>query len=159
MILQDDNLKEHEEIHDVSQLSFQCDMCDYKSKSQKGVNIHKGSKHKGTTSSSTNPQSSQIPINCILKDEGCQNIITSYFTKYTAICTHCKQFLVEKLKSTPFSHDLCPCCHELSSGPPLSLCNVCVQDIKKDGWTDSPWGSWHYDRLTGEIICIDLDFT
>ena len=66
---------------------------------------------------------------------------------------------VEKLKSTPFSHELCPCYHELSGGPPLTLCSVCETDIKKDGWTDSPWGSWHFDRHAEEIICIDLDFT
>ena len=158
IFVSNDIFNEHEEtIHEESQLSFKCDLCDYKSKSQKGVNIHKGSKHKSSSTSSTSP--SQTPINCILQDEGCQSIVTSYYSKYTAICNSCKHLLAEKLKSTPFSHDLCPCCHKLSRGPPLSLCNECVEDIHTAGWTDSPWGSWHLDRFSGEIICIDLDFT
>lgn len=156
--------------HPEPEVVFKCDLCNFSSKSQKGINIHRGSKHKDLTVAATTvpftnsfPTSSQIPINCIRhKDDGtvdgCQNVILSYFTRYTAICEDCSKSLEHKLRLTPFSHDLCPCCHEISEGPPLSLCQECLQDIETDGWTESGWGSWHMDKKIGKIVCISLDF-
>ena len=135
----DDFLREHKESVHVSNLDeeliFKCDLCDYKSKSRKGVNIHKGSKHKNFTSAlasvSVPPSEyvqSQTPLNCILYEEGCPNMISSYYSKYTAICNSCSIMLENKLQSTPFSHDLCPCCHEVSGRTPLSLCTDCLNE-------------------------------
>ena len=134
----------------------------------KGVNIHKGSKHKHYKSSNSTTATSsaqtfsfssfQTPINCILEEEGCQNVVTSYFNKYTAICSTCTIFMDEKLKASAFSPDICPCCHQPSSGAPLSLCLDCLNSIQDDGYLDSSWGSWHLDRISGRIICIYLDF-
>ena len=100
----------------------------------------------------------QIPINCIRHEDGCDNMISSYFNKYTAICKSCSKFLAEKLKSTPYSHFLCPCCHEPNSGEPLSFCAECIGDLYQDGWIETGRGSWHLDRDKNEIVCISLDF-
>ena len=99
----------------------------------------------------------QIPVNCIRKANGCQNLILSYYSEYTAICDTCKKYLKQKLMSTPHPHYLCPCCHKRSEGPPLSLCSECFEDIQVDGFTESGYGSWHLDRRSGEIVCISLD--
>ena len=100
----------------------------------------------------------QTPVKCIRYSDGCKAIISSYYTEYTAICEPCSTLLKKKLMTTPFPHDLCPCCHQASNGPPLSLCMECLDDIQLDGYTESGYGAWHLDRNTGEIICISLDF-
>ena len=100
----------------------------------------------------------QVPVNCIRYENGIRNIIRSYYTEYTAICEPCSTFLKKKLKTTPYSHMICPYCHQATNGPPLSLCLECMQDIQSDGWTKSSFGAWHLDRNTGEVICISLDF-
>ena len=144
---------------------FKCELCSFVSKSQRGVNIHKTTIHKNFTpnntiqSTSSVSESYQSPINCIRQSDGCDNIIYSYYNKYTAICDACLDFMDKKLKSTPFSHQLCPCCHQPSSGPPLSLCSECMDDIYDDeGYAESRWGSWHFDRKKQNIVCISLDF-
>ena len=103
--------------------------------------------------------SNQVPISCIRREEGCKNMIDTYYNEYTAICDPCSTFLAQKLTETPFSHNLCPCCHKHSSGPLLSLCAECHDDILQDGWTESQWGSWHMDKMKGKIVCIYLDFS
>ena len=163
-----DNLKEHKEKCHASytneDLKFSCEFCNYKSKSQKGVNIHKGSKHKNAQSLSTSRSitpfvsTSQNPINCIRHQDGCQDVLTFYYNEFTAICDSCSTFIEKKLKSTPFSHDICPCCHEPSNGIQLSLCSECLESIEDDGYAESSWGSWHLDRSRGQVICIGLDF-
>ena len=100
----------------------------------------------------------QLPIFCIRHENGCQNVITSYYAKYTAICDDCLEFLENKLKTTPFCHSLCPCCHHPSGGSPLSFCSECLIDLENDGWIETGWGSWHLDRRLGKIVCISLDF-
>ena len=95
---------------------------------------------------------------CILHEDGCQSMVTDYFNNFTAICATCVQFLENKLKSSPFPQDLCPCCHQSCLGPPFSLCKECLTEIESDGYADSTWGSWHLDRRTGKMICIGLDF-
>ena len=100
----------------------------------------------------------QVPVNCIRYENGCRKIIRSYYTEYTPICEPCTTFLKRKLKTTPYSHWICPCCHQATNGPPLTLCRECMQYIQSDGWTESGFGSWHLDRITGEVICISLDF-
>ena len=119
---------------EVEQENFKCD---YKSKSKKGVNIHRGSKHKSAPKIASPPSPSlQTPINCILKDDGCPNILNTYFNKYTAICSSCQDFLEKKLKSSPFSPDLCPCCHQNSNGAQYSLCSECLESIQDDGYAE-----------------------
>ena len=92
--------------------------------------------------------SHQTPINCILQGDGCPNLLTSYFTKYTAICPSCQVSMKSKLLSSPFSPDLCPCCHQASNSLPYSLCSECLESIQEGGYTDSSWGSWHLERIT-----------
>ena len=150
-------------VHETNQdeSKFKYDLCEYVSNSRKGVNIHKGSKHKASktaASISSIVSSSQSPISCILQEEGCPNLVSSYYTKYTAICMPCSIMMKEKLESSPYLHTLCPCCHLPSTGAPFSLCRVCLDDIQVDGYTESDWGSWHLDRNNGKIICIDLNF-
>ena len=99
---------------------------------------------------------SQVPINCIMYEEGCTNMISKYFNNYTAICEPCSAYMNMKLKATPFPHHLCPCCHEASEGPPLSLCKECLREIDVDGYAESQWGSFHLDRTSGKIACINL---
>ena len=50
----------------------------------------------------------QAPIYCIRYENGCQNLVYSYFTKYTAICDSCSMYIDEQLKLSPYPHDLCP---------------------------------------------------
>ena len=158
-ILKQHHSSVHETSLEVQQMKFKCDLCAYESKSEKGVKIHRGFKHKSApTSTSLASTSSQTPMNCILKDDGCPNFLTSYFNKYTAICPSCQDFLEKKLKSSPFSPDLCPCCHQNSDGLQYSLCSECLESIQDDGYADSSWGSWHLNRTSGKILCIGLDF-
>ena len=86
-------------------------------------------------------------------------MVMTYFNRYTAICDTCSALMSMKLRTSPYPHNLCPCCHQqLLDDPPLSLCADCMQDIVQDGYAESPWGSWHLDGSTGKIVCIALDF-
>ena len=100
----------------------------------------------------------QVPINCIMFEEGCTNLVSKYFNMYTAICRHCSDLLETKLMTSPYPHDLCPCCHQHVEGSKLSLCAECLEEIYRDGYAESPWGSWHLDRDNGKIVCISLSF-
>ena len=86
-------------------IDFKCDQCDFRSKTQKGVNIHNGSNHKEDVSTVMLPLKQvvpgQIPINCIRKENGCSNIISVYHNRWTAICDSCEYFMNEKLKLSP----------------------------------------------------------
>ena len=55
----------HEASPDVQQLLFKCDLCSYESKSKKGVNIHKGSKHKSAQPSSSRKSSTSTRFQSI----------------------------------------------------------------------------------------------
>ena len=101
---------------------------------------------------------SQTPIPCIRNEDGCRNVIYSYFNKYTAISVSCSRFLYDKLQATPYPHSLCLCYHNPSEGKPLSFCTECMDDLHQDGWIETGRGSWHLDRNNGNIVCISLDF-
>ena len=103
-------------------------------------------------------QEHSIPINCIRHIEGCKEVVHNYFNEYTSICEACSNYMGERLMSTPFPHDVCPCCHDPTEGPPLALYNECYREVHQDGYAESPWGSWHLDRNTGKIVCIYLNF-
>ena len=100
----------------------------------------------------------QEPINCIRHVDGCENIIHSYFNKYTAICDSCILLMDQKQKSSPYSQYICPCCHQPNSGVPYSLCAECLADTYEDGWVETGRGAWHLDRDRDRIVCIYLDF-
>ena len=152
-VLDEHVVNSHETVSEEN--LFKCEFCDYASKSKKGVKIHRTAKHKEFVV----PTATKHPINCILSEEGCTNILYQYYDMYTAICGSCSDMLDAKFQSTPFSHDLCPCCHEpSSSGIPLSFCSECNEDIYKDGYTNSRWGGWHLDRNTNKIVCVYLDY-
>ena len=106
----------------------------------------------------SNQLKTQMPINCIRHENGCRNMIYSYYNEYTAICESCSSYLAEKLKSSPYDHNLCPCCHKHSEGLPLSLCNECLEDVYDGGWCETGHGAWHLDRNSGNIVCIYLGF-
>ena len=75
-------------------LLFQCHLCTYSSTSQKGVNIHKGAKHKAekmNTTKSINispaPTTASIssadlkdPVPCFGHDEGCTKLVDGILT-------------------------------------------------------------------------------
>ena len=115
---------DHEEPPDIqlNEKDFKCEMCSYETTSLKGLNIHKGAKHKklkksGATSartSSTSTATLKPPMNCVRSDSGCTNLINNYFSELTAICNECKVFMDNWLKTSPFPANLCPCCHETS---------------------------------------------
>ena len=159
-----DELKKHDQSHQNPHELFKCEFCKFVSKSQKGLNVHRSTVHKNSLLSRTLPTSytsehHQSPINCIRHANGCNNVIYSYYNKYTAICDSCLDYLEKKLKMTPFSHKLCPCCHKPSLGTPLSLCAECMDDINsEEGYTESRWVAWHLDRMKNRIVCISLDF-
>ena len=164
-------------IHEAS-TKFKCDLCEYESASKKGVNIHKGSKHKSqkvnasnkksepapTSSASFSTSSDSLsfslapPITCIRRVDGCPNIVSKYFDKCSAICTDCSQFLDNLQKSSPFSPQLCPACHQPSGENNYSLCSLCLEWLTEDGFRESDFGSWVLDRNTGQVICTQLDF-
>ena len=153
-------LKMHMDITHKCFDVFKCESCDFVSKSQRGVNIHKSTVHKTLSEKrTTTPEPPQIPINCIRHADGCPNLIHSYFNRYTAICDSCLVYMDQKLKSTPFSHQLCPCCHQQTDGIPLSLCSECLEDVySEEGYAESRWGAWHLDKKSKKIVCIYLDF-
>ena len=128
------------------------------------MKIHKSAKHKEKKSKAqptpkTIPfPSSNQPIPCIRHSDGCQNIVHSYFTNFTAMCESCKVFMSSLKNSSPFSSALCPCCHEPSKGNSYSLCSTCLEYLYKEGFTESEWGSWVLDENSGEIVCQQLDF-
>ena len=176
-----DILREHKqslhegtsEKHSLSQeLLFHCDFCAYSSTSQKGVNIHKGAKHKtekmNTTSSiniSSAPRTTNIslanlkdPVPCFRHEEGCTKIVEEYFDTYTAFCNECIIFMNEKQKTSPFSPNLCPCCHnEANSEENFSLCSDCLEYLLENGFVESDWGSWVLDRDSKKILCQQLE--
>ena len=108
-----------------------------------------------------NPQP-QLPNRLLLiafyKVTAVQTFYPPIFNKYTAICASCQVSMENKLQSSPFPPNLCPCCHQASNGLPYSLCSECLESIHEDGYADSSWGSWHLNRSTGQILCIGLDF-
>ena len=144
---------------------FKCDMCEYESASKKGVNIHKGSKHKTVlpsnslpTTETTSSYPANPPISCIRIGDGCKNLVSDYFDRFTAICKDCELFMKSIQDSSPFSSALCPCCHDPSGGDPYSLCSTCTDYLFKEGFTESEWGAWVLDRNCGKVVCIQLDF-
>ena len=71
---------------------FSCDLCSYTSNSRKGLNIHKGAKHKPELSETKSKTASNClsPTRCIKSDDGCTETLTSYSNSYTAICSNCE---------------------------------------------------------------------
>ena len=145
--------------------------CDYWSTSRKGVNIHKGSKHKSekvleTNQLSSSSTSQSVPSNdglktpkpCVRHDEGCLAILTDYFDMHSAICNDCTVYMETRQKSSPFPSNLCPCCHHLVDGEPFSLCSECLDYLSENGFSESDWGVWVLDRNRGKILCMQLDF-
>ena len=106
------------------------------------------------TSNTSN--SSIIP--CVREVFGCKNKVNEYNDKECAICPDCRSKLEIMFNSSPFSPTLCPCCHDPSGGPPYAFCQECLGYLDQDGCMDSPFGSWNRDNITGDIICINLDF-
>ena len=82
----------------------------------------------------------KTPLNCIRHADGCPNLVNSYFNEYTAICNSCSLLMENMLKSTPYPHDICPCCHQ-PNDVLLSLCAECLSDIQDDGLVDTGRGS------------------
>lgn len=134
---------------------FPCEQCDYRASSKTVLKRHVTMKHKETSK----PSLSLPPVPCFRNFYGCHNLVTEYKTENTAICPTCKKMLAEKEISNPFSPNLCPCCHESCSGPPFTFCGECLSGLKADNFIDSRWGAWQLETETGDIICIDLDFT
>ena len=134
---------------------FPCEQCDYRASSKTVLKRHVTMKHKETSK----PSLSLPPVPCFRNFYGCHNLVTEYKTENTAICPTCKKMLAEKEISNPFSPNLCPCCHESCSGPPFTFCGECLSGLKADNLIDSRWGAWQLETETGDIICIDLDFT
>ena len=150
-------------------LKFKCDLCEYESVSKKGVNIHKGSKHKTVlpsnsfpTAEATSKQPSNTslnpPISCIRYGDGCENLGSDYFDRFTAMCNDCQKFMKSLQESSPFSSTMCPCCHDPIGGDPYSLCSTCMDYLLKEGFSESEWGAWVLDRNSGKVICLQLDF-
>ena len=132
----------------------------YETTSQKGLNIHKGAKHKKVKASKIplTPTSNPPPVMCVRNDDsGCSNLVTNNYNELSAICIICKEFMENLAKSSPYPPELCPCCHKTADSN-FTFCRECKDDLQKDGCLDSPWGIWHLDRCTGDVICINLDF-
>ena len=53
-------------VHDSACLPFKCELCDFVSKSKRGLGIHTKAKHK---------DSFKAPIKCIRQSEGCTNVV------------------------------------------------------------------------------------
>ena len=96
---------EEQSLLNPNQKQFYCELCEFVSNSKKGVRIHTSAKHN---------ENSKPPIVCIRSEDGCANKIDSYYNADTAVCTSCTKMLDSMQKSSPYSHSLCPCCHELS---------------------------------------------
>ena len=117
------------ETPQTEDLKFKCDVCNYETTTQKGVNIHKGAKHKQKKSEITSTPkliplpSSQPQILCVRRSDGCPNIVERKLNQHTAMCENCQLLMVATQNSSPFSSSLCPCCHEPSG--PYSLCSTC----------------------------------
>ena len=129
---------------------LKCDTCEYKARSNTVLKRHKTMKHKQKTASSSIP--------CVREVFGCKNKVNEYNDKECAICPDCRSKLEIMFNSSPFSPTLCPCCHDPSGGPPHAFCQECLGYLDQDGCMDSPFGSWNRDNITGDIICINLDF-
>ena len=140
---------------------LECDMCDYKASSKTVLKRHKTMKHKQKTSNEVLAPASFLnpsTIPCAREVFGCKNKVTGYNDKDTHLCPDCRQKLELMSKSSPFSPTLCPCCHDPSGGPPFAFCQECLGYLDEDGCMDSCFGSWNRDNITGELICINLDF-
>ena len=173
--LEDHTKRNHESNTDVPvDVTFKCDLCDYKSGSKKGVNIHRGSKHKRlvstpaiskdsipveATSASSSKPSVESSVPCSRECFGCTNEVFEYSDTDTALCTPCKNMLEIKSNFSPFCPTLCPSCHDPSEdGTPFSFCPECLKLLEEDGCLDSCFGTWFRDKITGEKVCINLDF-
>ena len=147
-------LKEQEKTVKVAEFN-KCDICDYIASSKAVLKRHKTMKHK---KKETTDAPVQPTLPCIGQLDGCIAMVNSYFSESTAICSSCKDKLDPKLKFIPQLSNLCPCCCKNSnSQEPFSFCEDCKNEIVDDGVLDSPYGTWHLDRDTSEIICTHLD--
>ena len=63
--LEVDNFCADGPIQECDFINFKCDQCDFRSKTQKGVNIHKGSKHKEDASTVMLPLKQVVPGSAI----------------------------------------------------------------------------------------------
>ena len=117
LVSENENIREEVSSDEPARtLKIRCDQCTFESESQKGVNIHKGSKHKASysnTSSFTSEastedtslntevsispffnSSSKLPILCTKYPEnGCENIVLDYVDMFSAICDTCEKQL------------------------------------------------------------------
>jgi hypothetical protein len=99
-------------------------------------------------SSSSSSANLKNPVPCYRHDEGCIKIVEEYFDTFTAFCKDCIIFMEEKLKSSPFPPNLCPCCHnEAMSEENFALCSDCLEYLSENGFVESNWGSWVLDRF------------
>jgi hypothetical protein len=143
---------------------------EYTSLSRKGVNIHKGSKHKNqtrtsstTAPTSTCPESSttapilKSPRPCYRHDEGCTNILTDYFDEHSALCNDCIRIMEWKQKES-LPPNFCPCCQAIGRGTDYSLCQECPDYLSENSFVESDFGSWDLNRETGKILCKILEF-
>ena len=164
------NQQEPEEIQPEDNSTFKCDFCEYTSLSRKGVNIHKGSKHKNQTRTSSTPaptstlseSSNAAPIlksprPCYRQDEGCTNIVTDYFDEHSALCNDCIHIMEQKQKESPFPPNLCPCCQAFGGEADYSLCQECLDYLNENGFVESDFGSWVLNRDKGKILCVILN--
>ena len=127
-------LKAQNDVLHSEVIKLQDEVCSLRGITNEGTSDVKKVMNVALSSSfGTLAEGQQVPVNCIRYENGCRNIIRSYYTEYTAICEPCSTFLKKKLKTTPYSHMICPCCHQATNGPPLSLCLECMQDIQSDG--------------------------
>ena len=115
-----------------------------------------------TSTSTTSSSSKQItslkpPLPCRNRIDGCKSIVSDYFDNFVVICSDCITALINLQKTSPFSPQLCPACHQPSGSGNFSFCSLCVDWIHEDGFRDSDWGSWTLNRDSREIICIQLE--
>ena len=137
-----------------------CDYCEFKSASRKGVNIHKGSKHKNLNAATPSPAttvstSSQLlanscitnnislnpPLPCRNRQDGCTSVVDDYFDKFIVICKSCITSMKNQQKNCPFTALLWPACNQQSGDGNFSLCALCLERIQEDGFIESNWGA------------------
>ena len=168
---------------DEKDQGFKCDICEYEASSLTVLKRHKTMKHKQQSAiieENTSPPSPTFaipapptqatpsptptllvksPVPCARKFAACLNLVSQYSDSDTALCLPCKKKLDTMAKSNPFSPSLCPCCHSTDiNGPPFSFCQECLKYLDEDGCMESSFGSWYLDRITKEIVCIQLDY-
>ena len=132
--------------------SNKCDICDYSASSKAVLKRHKTMKHNAEKVS----DQTQPLLPCISPFGGCTSLVKGYSSESTAVCLARKEKLDQKLKSQP--SNLCPCCRNYNSGDSFSFCEDCRTELLADGVLDSPFGTWHLDQGSNEIICTNLDF-